>query len=170
MEFTLELMPTSVAVAKDSPIVIMQNIIAAPIATWIESNIHFNEGWLLEATMSYLTSFNQYADIIGVSRKLLNNATVVHVAGDKAGSGTIKFDQTSGWEKDPFHYDNLFRGKMFTLMKVLMFAVEVNYPDFFGKVSMYAEMLKGYMETEKEKIRQLDESFQKENLESESNE
>jgi hypothetical protein len=165
MELELELMPTSALLDKNGPLAVIQNIIGPPIASWIDANITCSEGWITEAVMQYLTGFNQYADINDVAKQLLHNCTVVHVAGNKAGSGVIKFDQYQGWKKDPFHYDNLFRGKVDTLLHVLLFAIEVNYPAFFGKVSMYAEMLRGFMETEKEKHRAMNDSLESENNE-----
>lgn len=163
IEFKLELMPTSDLLDRNGPLVVLQNIIGPPIASWIDAEVTFSEGWITEAAMQYLTSFNQYADINGVAKKLLHNCTAVYISGDKAGSGVIKFDQTNNWKKDPFHYDNLFRGKMELLFKVLLFAVEANYPDFFGRVSMFAEMLKGFIETEKDKHLAINDNLESEN-------
>lgn len=158
IEFTIELMPTSTALDKNGPYAIVQNIIAPPMATWIESQINFNEGWLLEATVSYLTGFNQYGDINNLAYKLLNNCYATHVGVNKAGSGKITFEKNVGWDKDPFHYDNFFRGRYLTLAKLIGFALEVNYPDFFGKLSIIGQLLKGFMESEKNKSQQAQEA------------
>jgi hypothetical protein len=154
VEYTVELMFTSQAgeVFKTS-----QSIIASFFAPNIEFKLGQTDAWIMESIASYLTYYNQSVDLFEISKKLLWNVDMVYIGGGKAGSGHLNFHPSTP-EKinpDPFCYDNFFAGKLDQLFELLLFALGVNFPGFFGKVSSVIEMLK-MMNSEREETLQSD--------------
>lgn len=161
VEYTVELMFTSQA---GDVFKTMQSLIAPFLAPNLEFKLNQTDAWIMESIAGYLTYYNQNVDLFEISKKLLWNVDIVYVGGGKAGSGHLSFVPSTPEKinKDPFCYDNFFAGKLDDLFELLLFALGVNYPGFFGKVSSVIEMLK-IMNSEKEQEETALEEESKEN-------
>lgn len=154
VEYTVELMFTSQAGEVFGK---MQNLIASFMGPNIEFKLGQTEAWIMESIAGYLTQYNHNIDLHEMSKKLLWNVDIVYVGGGKAGSGHLNFVPSTPEKinKDHFCFDNFFAGKLDQLFELLIFALGVNFPGFFGKVSSVIEMLK-IMNAEREETLQSD--------------
>lgn len=141
IEFSVELMHTSIAGEVLSR---LQAIIASVLGPHTEYKLGQSDTWIMEAIAGYLVSWNQYMDIQDISKKILWNTSIAHVAGDKAGTGKLSFIASTPEKINPDEYcfDNFFAGRLDLLFELLVFAVGANFPTFFGKISSAIEMIK----------------------------
>lgn len=146
VEYTIELMPLSSGLPLLEK---LQSILLPIFASRAEYELGHTDTWISEAVASYLVGFSGI-DLIEVSRKLLYNTELsFDVAGsDRSGGGVLDFTNKKGNE---FAFDNFFSAKYKTLFKVIAFAVEENYPDFFSEAFSHLRTLQQSFAVEKAK-------------------
>ena len=143
VEYTIELMTFSNGIPLLTQ---LQNILVPIFASRAEYDLGHTDTWISEAVASYLVAFGG-VDLVVVSRKLLYNTEISFDVGGGSGGGRLVFESKD--RNDKFLMDNYFAGKYKTLFKVLAFAVEANYPDFFSEAFSQLKVLKQAFQEEK---------------------
>lgn len=135
IEFIIELLPFSEGWQVFDA---LKNILLPIAASFTEYQNGMTDTWVSEAAANYLVSYNQI-DKLSLAKKLLQNCTVIYCGGaGKTGSFKLNFN-TPGNEES---FDNFFAGKMQLFIKVMAFAIEANFPDFFSEAASLVQEFK----------------------------
>lgn len=143
VNYTIELMPISIGLPLLEK---LQSVILPVFASRVEYEMGHSDTWISEAIASYLMGYRGL-DVYSSAKDLLHNTEISYdVKGsNKCGSGVLVFNNS----KSEFSFDTYFSAKYKTLFKVLAFAIEENYPDFFSEAFSYLKTIQEAVSIEK---------------------